>query len=93
MTKDRASDIPRFGRAFFTSGESFSRIGDGELGGKAEGLVSIRTELASAGHAAVSVDIPTSAVLATDVFDHFIARNGLAEVACSDAADDRIALA
>jgi hypothetical protein len=93
----RPSEVPRFTRAFFDSGESFSRIGDGSLGGKAQGLVFIKRTIESAIDRAkfphVSVDIPTSTVLATDVFDAFVERNRLADIALSDAPDDRKSLA
>jgi hypothetical protein len=97
MARARADQVPRFGREFFTSGERFSRIGDGELGGKAQGLILIRSAVESAiapgRFPGVLVDIPASTVLATDVFDAFLERNDLAALAASDAPDDRIALA
>ena len=97
MTTARPDEIPRFTRAFFTSGERFSRIGDGELGGKARGLVfiknTIESEIAPGRFPRVVLDIPTSTVITTDVFDAFMERNALSAIAASDAPDDRIALA
>jgi hypothetical protein len=89
-------DVPVFSRAFFGTDEPFSRIGGGEFGGKARGLIFIRDVLRQAFDAkrfpAIRVDIPRSVVLATDVFDAFIERNRLLDAALSDLPDDRIAL-
>jgi hypothetical protein len=86
--------VPLFNRDFFRSLESVTRIGEGELGGKARGLVLIRDLLASEFDASrfpeVQVYVPKMAVIATDVFDAFLERNGLRETALSDAQDDRI---
>jgi hypothetical protein len=89
--------LPRFERKFFESGEPFMRIGDGALGGKAQGLVEARTvldeQLRAERHPQLSVGIPTTTVLTTELFDTFMQRNGLYETALSGAPDDRIALA
>jgi hypothetical protein len=90
-------DVPVFARAFFGSGEPFSRIGGGEYGGKARGLIFIRDFLRTGFDASrfpgLRADIPRSIVLATDVFDAFMEQNRLFDIALSDLADDRIALA
>lgn len=87
--------IPRFDRDFLGSGERFTRIGNGPLGGKAEGLVFIDEFLASGVKAAdfpgVEIGIPRLSVIATDVFDTFLERNGLGELARSDEPDRQIA--
>lgn len=65
-----------------------------ELGGKARGLLSVHQALAeiNAGDfAEIKVDIPEMTVLGASVFDAFMARNHLAEVAFSGMPDDRIA--
>jgi hypothetical protein len=73
------------------------RVGDGGLGGKAQGLVEARTVIDS--HLQpdhfpkFSIEIPTTTVLTTELFDAFMERNGLYETALSGAPDDRIALA
>ncbi len=88
-------EIPPFDREFFTSSKEFSRIGSGGLGGKANGLISIRDTLAEGVHPndfpRITVSIPRFCVLATDVFDAFIERNDLSHVALSDLSDDHIA--
>lgn len=87
--------IPRFDRAFFTSERTFTRIGDGKLGGKTEGLLSIRETLEDIGRdgafGPIQVGIPRLTVLATDVFDDFMARNDLYRAALSDRSDERVA--
>jgi len=88
-------DVPLFDRSFFRSSESITRIGEGELGGKARGLVSIRDLLASQYEASrfhgVEVYVPKMAVIASDVFDAFLDRNDLRDIALSDLPDDRMA--
>jgi len=88
-------EVPRFDREFFKSGRPYSQVGEGEIGGKAHGLVFISEILAgefgSGGLGGIAIDIPTFVVLGTGVFDAFLERNDLAEIALSDAPDDRIA--
>lgn len=87
--------IPHFGRAFFSSSDVASRIGEGALGGKAEGLIRIRDTLARRFSARpirdVEVTIPRMVILATDAFDGFMERGDLYGVALSDLPDERIA--
>ncbi|MGW8268298.1 MAG: PEP/pyruvate-binding domain-containing protein [Longimicrobiales bacterium] len=87
--------IPRFDRAFFSSERTFTRIGDGRLGGKTEGLLSIKETLEriqeDGAFGPIRVGIPRLTVLATDVFDAFMQRNRLRDVALSGQADQRIA--
>jgi hypothetical protein len=88
-------ELPRFDRSFFRSSESATRIGEGEIGGKARGLVLVGDLLASKFDASrfsgVEVYVPKMAVIATEVFDAFVHRNGLRDVALSDLPDDRMA--
>jgi len=90
-------DVPVFSRAFFGSGESFSRIGDGEFGGKARGLIFAKdvvgSRFGSARFPGITIDVPRSVVLATDIFAAFMERNHLYDVALTDMPDERIALA
>jgi hypothetical protein len=87
-----------FDRHFFDGRESFTRIGSGEVGGKAEGLALARETLVAgldpAEFPGVTVSIPTLTVLGTEVFDAFLLENGLDEVAATEVpADSRVALA
>jgi hypothetical protein len=88
-------DVPQFDRGFFRSSQPITRIGDGALGGKASGLVMIRDLLAARFDASafrgIEVYVPKMVVLTTDVFDAFMAGNGLHDTAFSDWPDDRIA--
>jgi hypothetical protein len=90
-----ALDVPRFNREFFGSENSFTRIGNGALGGKASGLLLVREEILSKldpeEFPYIEVAVPTATILATDVFDRFIERNNLGDVATSNLPDDRIA--
>jgi CheY-like chemotaxis protein len=68
----------------------FLRIGNGSLGGKARGLAFMRHLLHKhrlpKQFADVRITVPPAVVLATDIFDRFIAENNLADFAlhCSD---------
>jgi hypothetical protein len=84
--------VPRFNRDFFNADTPFTAIGDGELGGKAQGLAFIMPTLTEsfAGTGEVAVAIPQLAVITTEHFDAFMNLNGLHEDAASDLPDDRI---
>jgi hypothetical protein len=65
-----------------------------ELGGKAQGLLSVHQtlfEMDKTEFPEIKIDIPEMSVLGTSVFDAFMERNLLAETALSDLPDDRIA--
>ncbi len=87
--------VPRFDRRFFDGTARFTRIGEGEVGGKAAGLLRgeevLSTRLSPSDVAGFSVEIPTLTVVATDMFEAFLERNQLRDVAFSNQPDDRIA--
>jgi len=89
------SSVPRFDREFFGAENAFTRIGDGALGGKASGLLRVREEILSRldpeEFPYIEVSVPTATILTTELFDSFIQRNHLEDIATSDLADDRIA--
>lgn len=90
-----SEQIPPFDRKFFASGTPIMRIGDGEIGGKAQGLATALAIVQETfGHEQaqdIDVRIPQLAVITTDVFDDFMERNDLWETALSDLPDERIA--
>ncbi|PKN99270.1 MAG: hypothetical protein CVU42_08430 [Chloroflexi bacterium HGW-Chloroflexi-4] len=70
--------------------------GDGreELGGKAQGLLSVHqtlTELDQSSFPEIKLDIPRLTVVGTSIFEAFIQRNGLEYIAHSGLSDTRIA--
>lgn len=83
-----------FDRGKFDAYGHFARIGDGSLGGKGRGLAFLdnilkrHTELNSYDNATVS--IPKTLVLCTDIFDEFMDKNNLYQIALSDASDQEI---
>lgn len=87
-----AGSVARFDRDFFNAETPFTAIGDGELGGKAQGLAFILPTLAErfAAPGEVRVAIPQLAVITTYHFDAFMSLNGLHEDAASDLPDDRV---
>ncbi len=83
-----------FDRRKFDRFAHFARIGDGSLGGKGRGLAFldhiIKSNPAFSQLGNVSVQIPKTVVICTDVFDEFMERNGLYQLALSDAPDEEI---
>jgi hypothetical protein len=86
--------IPFFNRNFFNSEETISCIGDGSIGGKARGLAFIQKTIVEKinkeNFSEVEFDIPRFVVLRTQIFDLFLERNKLYEIAYSDKADESI---
>ncbi len=78
---------------FKPSESSFLRIGSGSLGGKARGLAFVRHLLRKSRitrrFPGVRISVPPAVVLATDVFDQFLAENDLLDFAlhCEDHAE------
>ncbi len=97
MKVKRNEPLPAFSRGTWDSGEVVSRIGRGEIGGKATGLVlmadSLLDKIAPDEFPEFQVTIPRMVVLPTGMFDAFMEMNGLWELALSDASDSRIAQA
>ncbi|HYN43581.1 MAG TPA: PEP/pyruvate-binding domain-containing protein [Thermoanaerobaculia bacterium] len=91
------SDVSPFERAFFSADGRVSRIGPGALGGKASGLLLARDAAAQrlmpGSIPGAEIVVPSLAVVATGVFDAFVQRNRLEEVALSGEPDDAIARA
>lgn len=89
--------IPRFDRRFFDGEHVISRIGGGAIGGKASGLAFadsvLRNKFQGGSYPGIEVSIPRFVVIGADVFDAFLERNKLGEVARSDSPDDRIGIA
>lgn len=86
--------IAKFNRESFDEYLSFTRIGDGSIGGKARGLAFldslIKRNHMFDKHRDVIVGIPRTVVLCTDVFDEFMEENSLYDIALSNASDDAI---
>jgi len=83
-----------FDRMKFDTYSHFARIGEGSLGGKGRGLAFldnvIKTHPEFNKFPGVTVRIPRTVVLCTDVFDQFMETNNLYQIALSDASDDDI---
>jgi CheY-like chemotaxis protein len=86
--------IAEFNKDRFDKYLTFSRIGNGSIGGKARGLAFIdsmvkRNRLYDKWDT-VFVTIPRTVVLTTDVFDEFMEENKLYKVGLSDMPDEKI---
>lgn len=98
IVKFRASKatgiIAEFDRTKFDDYLFFSRIGEGSLGGKARGLAFISSILKKENldhkYPGVSISIPPSVVLSTDVFDEFMRINNLYSTAVNTDSDKEI---
>jgi hypothetical protein len=88
-------DIPEFQGEFFDSARRLTSIGSGSIGAKASGLAFIedvlRSKLNAQDSAQIQVSIPSLTVIRTDVFDAFLKRNALNDLAYSESANDVIA--
>ncbi|MCD4736184.1 MAG: PEP/pyruvate-binding domain-containing protein, partial [Bacteroidales bacterium] len=85
--------IAEFNRERFDEYLTFSRIGDGSIGGKARGLAFldslIKTNQIFDKYEDVLVTIPRTVVLCTDVFDEFMEENDLYRITLSDKYSNR----
>lgn len=86
--------IAQFRRERFDEYLTFTRIGEGSIGGKARGLafldMLIKRNRILEKWPGVYITIPRTVVLCTDVFDEFMEENNLYEVALSDRSDEEI---
>ncbi len=73
---------------------NFARIGQGSLGGKGRGLAFIDSIIKKNpicdNFEGVTISIPRTVVLCTDIFDEFMSANNLYPIALSDASDKEI---
>ncbi|MCA9752008.1 MAG: hypothetical protein KC591_07435 [Gemmatimonadetes bacterium] len=86
--------MPPFDRRFLASDQIASAIGEGEVGGKAAGLLRASDLLAGASldlPDRISVRIPRVVVLTTDAFRAFVAANDLADCWRGDPLDSHLA--
>ena len=83
-----------FERNRFDKYSNFARIGQGSLGGKGRGLAFIDSLIKRhpvlEDYEGVSVSVPKTVVLCTDIFDEFMESNNLYQVALSDLPDEEI---
>ncbi len=86
--------IAKFDKASFDEYQIFSRIGEGSIGGKARGLAFInkiiKTYKLFSKFPGVTIAIPRTVVLSTDIFDEFMDQNNLYSVVQSDISDAEI---
>lgn len=73
---------------------NFARIGQGSLGGKGRGLAFIDSIIKKNpvcdNFEGVTISIPRTVVLCTDIFDEFMSSNDLYPIALSDVSDEKI---
>jgi phosphoenolpyruvate synthase/pyruvate phosphate dikinase len=95
IKSDSATAVLRFNRDFYNLNRRMTYIGTGSSGGKAQGLIRIHDLLVDQFNDKTSplieVNIPIFTVIRTDVFDAFMKKNNLYDIAFSGASDERIA--
>ncbi|MCP4546527.1 MAG: hypothetical protein GY835_08695 [bacterium] len=95
MSASNDSSLPHFNREFFKGEHDFTCLGTGKIGGKAAGLDKVRRQIVKkidlSDFPDLEINVPTMTVLSTTLFDLFMERNELYELALSDLPDDRIA--
>ena len=83
-----------FRKDHFDHYSNFARIGQGSLGGKGRGLAFIDSIIKKNpvcdNFDGISITIPRTVVLCTDIFDEFMETNRLYPIALSDAPDEEI---
>jgi CheY-like chemotaxis protein len=93
-TAQQQGNIVDFDPRTFDPEASFARIGGGSLGGKGRGLAFINsiiyTSLLQSRFDGVSVSVPPTVVIGTDVFDHFIDDNHLWDIALKSTEEGKI---
>ncbi len=86
--------IADFSRNQFDSGSRFVRIGGGSLGGKGRGLAFMNSILhkyqVTERFPGVSIEVPPTAVVASDVFDTFMNNNDLRERVLDDISEEEL---
>jgi CheY-like chemotaxis protein len=86
--------IAQFDKHSFDEYLTFSRIGDGSIGGKARGLAFINMVIKNYSlfhkYKDVVITIPRTVVLSTDLFDEFLETNDLYKISTSDLSDEEI---
>ncbi|MCA9726948.1 MAG: PEP/pyruvate-binding domain-containing protein [Candidatus Eisenbacteria bacterium] len=97
LSDARRGMVVDFSRSTIGSGSGVSRIGSGSMGGKGRGLgfahALITREADRFQFPDVRVVVPPSWVVGSDVFDEFLDRNHLREIALGEASDEQIARA
>ncbi len=86
--------VAEFRKDRFDHYSNFARIGQGSLGGKGRGLAFIDSIIKKHPECdnfkGVSISIPRTVVLCTDIFDEFMAENDLYPLALSELPDEEI---
>lgn len=82
--KTQLGTVLKFDRKLFDDSTPFAKIGSGSIGGKARGLAFVDFLLSKSDletrWPGVTVAVPNTVVIATDVFDFFMEQNGLDSV-------------
>lgn len=84
------SIISKYDRYFFDGNEDFTYIGNGKLGGKAQGLKDIKQCISQYQCENIIINIPRLTVITTSHFEAFMDDNELWEIALSHISNERL---
>ena len=95
--KTQLGTVLKFDRKLFDNTTPLVKIGSGSIGGKARGLAFVdfllsKTDLENR-WPGVTVNVPSTIVIASDVFDFFMEQNALDSVACDRHTSEQVAAA
>jgi CheY-like chemotaxis protein len=86
--------VALFERGRFDEYSKFARIGEGSMGGKGRGLAfldaMVKNTIEDDDFPTVSVTVPRTVVLCTDIFSDFMEQNNLYDIALQDISDEEI---
>ena len=86
--------VANFNKEHYDKYVTFSRIGEGSIGGKARGLAFLNTLIHKhhgfKNFSETTITIPKTVVLGVDIFDDFMERNNLYNIALSEKSDEEI---
>lgn len=93
-SRSRAGLVEEFSSETFEAERAFTRIGTGSLGGKGRGLAFVNSLLNAyeieERIPGVCITVPSTAVVATGVFDQFMEESGLTDLALAETNDEEI---
>ncbi|MCP4902720.1 MAG: hypothetical protein GY906_37630 [bacterium] len=97
MNNPHPADIPTFNPNSFGTDHQFARIGAGEIGAKASGLLSLHEDflprLKELQSDSLKIEVPGFVVIASEVFVQFMERNRLWDLVNEGTSDSQIARA
>ncbi len=94
LERRQKGEVTVFSRRVSSLTRDFTRIGRGSMGGKARSIAFLSNLLVDhpihQHHPAVSIKVPRTAVICTELYDEYMARNGMRERAMEATTDEEV---